>query len=77
MKQEISAAAEVATEQSAMVGDSQDANLDVQIKDEDERALDSQCSIDVNIRYSDREDRGPNEENILLFIQIKECCKSR
>ena len=29
MKQEISAAAEVATEQSAMVGESQDANLDV------------------------------------------------
>ena len=45
MKQEISAAAEVATEQSAMVGESQDANLDVQIKDEDERALDSQCLV--------------------------------
>ena len=45
MKQEISAAAEVATEQSAMVGESQDANLDVQIKDEDERALDSQCVV--------------------------------
>ena len=71
MKQEISAAAEVATEQSAMVGESQDANLDVQIKDEDEPALDSQCSIDVNIRYSHREDRGPNDVNILLFIRYK------